>query len=163
MAGVAFDGDGEGLLLMHSTTAGCRVDATTRFRPRNRRGSAGVEPIEQLANLYGPGRFSVGIDLGFETLDQFASERSGVTSPDDLTVARGLLSVARALANRPVGETSGLWPRASALLARQSLEVALATYWSAVAPGTGRPGGRSCSKPTCLPQPLARRISAGPR
>jgi hypothetical protein len=52
------------------------------------------------------------------------------------TVARGLLGAARALAGRPNRETQGLWPRASALLARQALEVALKTYWSYVAPGT---------------------------
>ena len=37
---------------------------------------------------------------------------------------------------RPGTDTLGLWPRASALLARQSLEVALKTYGSYVAPGT---------------------------
>jgi hypothetical protein len=56
--------------------------------------------------------------------------------PDDETVAGELLSAARTVAKQSGGDTRGLWPRASALLARQSLEVALKTYWSAVAPGT---------------------------
>ena len=33
-------------------------------------------------------------------------------------------------------DTRGLWPRAAVLLTRQSLEVALKTYWSLKAPGT---------------------------
>jgi hypothetical protein len=35
----------------------------------------------------------------------------------------------------PAVGTRGLWPRASVLLARQALEVALKTYWSVKAPG----------------------------
>jgi hypothetical protein len=37
---------------------------------------------------------------------------------------------------RPDAATAGVWPRAAALLARQSLEVALKTYWSAKSGGT---------------------------
>jgi hypothetical protein len=51
------------------------------------------------------------------------------------TPARELLLAARELAERPSVETRGLWPRAAVLLARQSLEVALKTYWSAMAAG----------------------------
>ena len=54
---------------------------------------------------------------------------------DDSTVARELLAAARSLADRPAADTRGLWPRAAVFLARQSLEVALKTYWSAKAPG----------------------------
>ena len=54
---------------------------------------------------------------------------------DDSTVARELLAAARSLADRPLGDTRGLWPRAAVFLARQSLEVAIRTYWSAKAPG----------------------------
>ncbi len=54
----------------------------------------------------------------------------------DESVARELLSEARRLVERPGTGTLGLWPRASALLARQALEVSLRSYWSAVAPGT---------------------------
>ena len=42
---------------------------------------------------------------------------------------------ARSLADHPDAATRGLWPRAAVFLARQSLEVALKTYWSAKAPG----------------------------
>jgi hypothetical protein len=59
-----------------------------------------------------------------------------MTAGSDETVARELLTEARALARRPGHDIRGLWPRASALLARQSLEVALRTYWSSVARGT---------------------------
>jgi hypothetical protein len=59
-----------------------------------------------------------------------------VTILGDDTVARELLTEARRLVARPAADMLGLWPRASALLARQSLEVALKTYWSYVAPGT---------------------------
>jgi hypothetical protein len=57
-----------------------------------------------------------------------------ITAADD-TVARELLSAARALVNTSAPDTRGLWPRAAALLSRQALEVALKTYWSFVAPG----------------------------
>jgi hypothetical protein len=51
------------------------------------------------------------------------------------SVARELLTTARELIDRASVDTRGLWPRAAVLLARQSLEVALKTYWSAAAPG----------------------------
>jgi hypothetical protein len=51
------------------------------------------------------------------------------------TVAREILASARGLLDRASGDTRGLWPRAAVLLKRQALEVALKTYWSAVAPG----------------------------
>lgn len=56
-------------------------------------------------------------------------------SGDEETFARELLGVARSLLERSSDDTQGLWPRAAVLLARQSLEVALKTYWSAKAPG----------------------------
>jgi hypothetical protein len=51
------------------------------------------------------------------------------------TVARELLDYARMMLDRSSDQTRGLWPRAAVLLARQSLEVGLKTYWSAKAPG----------------------------
>ena len=57
------------------------------------------------------------------------------TLPFEQGVARELLDAAQALSRRASAETRGLWPRASALLARQALEVALKTWWSARAPG----------------------------
>jgi hypothetical protein len=57
-----------------------------------------------------------------------------MTARED-SVARELLASARALADRSSTDTRGLWPRAAVLLARQALEVALKTYWSATARG----------------------------
>lgn len=42
-----------------------------------------------------------------------------------------LLGMARQLLDRASPETAGLWPRASALLGRQSLEMAVDEYWAA--------------------------------
>jgi hypothetical protein len=47
-----------------------------------------------------------------------------------VTDARSLLALSRGLLSRPDAATAGLWPRASALLARQALETALDGYWS---------------------------------
>lgn len=47
-----------------------------------------------------------------------------------MTDARSLLTLSRGLLSRPDAATAGLWPRASALLARQALETALDGYWS---------------------------------
>lgn len=74
------------------------------------------------------------------------------------TVAGDLLHAARALASQPGDDTRGLWPRASALLARQSLEAALKTYWSMTAPGTEDASMRAqllCLE-GYLPAPVAR-------
>jgi hypothetical protein len=79
---------------------------------------------------------------------------------DDATVARELLAAARTLADRPVGDTRGLWPRAAVFLARQSLEVALKTYWSAKAPGVEESSMRAqllCLGTWVSDEPLARR------
>jgi hypothetical protein len=54
----------------------------------------------------------------------------------DDTVARELLATAESVIERQSSDTRGLWSRAAVLLARQSLEVALKTYWSVKAPGT---------------------------
>jgi len=45
-----------------------------------------------------------------------------------------LLVVARDLLQRPTRATAGLWPRATALVARQALEGALDTFWQTRAP-----------------------------
>jgi hypothetical protein len=52
------------------------------------------------------------------------------------SVARELLRSAQTMVDRASNQTDGLWPRAAVLLTRQSLEVALKTYWSAEARGT---------------------------
>jgi hypothetical protein len=58
-----------------------------------------------------------------------------VTSPAQL------LDTARALLTRADPTTAGLWPRASALLARQALESALDSFWHT----KGLPHLASCS------------------
>jgi hypothetical protein len=47
------------------------------------------------------------------------------------STARELLGLSRTLLSRPDAATAGLWPRASALLARQALEATLDQYWIA--------------------------------
>ena len=54
---------------------------------------------------------------------------------DDGTPARQLLADVDALLSQASRGTAGLWPRAAALLTRQALEVAIATFWSVKAPG----------------------------
>lgn len=79
---------------------------------------------------------------------------------DDATVARELLASARTLADRSVADTRGLWPRAAVFLARQSLEVALKTYWSAKAPGVEESSMRAqllCLGTWVSDEPFARR------
>jgi hypothetical protein len=49
--------------------------------------------------------------------------------------AATMVRYARELLQRPEPATAGLWPRASALLARQALEVTLAELWRLRAPG----------------------------
>ena len=76
------------------------------------------------------------------------------------TVARELLAAARSMADRPDASTRGLWPRAAVLLARQALEVALKTYWSAKAPGVEDSPVRAqllCLGNWISNEPLARR------
>jgi hypothetical protein len=51
-----------------------------------------------------------------------------------------VLALARDLLRRPEARTAGVWPRASALLARQALEMALDDFWRA-----RRPGVEACS------------------
>jgi hypothetical protein len=49
--------------------------------------------------------------------------------------ARQLLAEVDELLGHASHGTAGLWPRAAALLTRQALEVAIATFWSKAAPG----------------------------
>jgi hypothetical protein len=49
-----------------------------------------------------------------------------------------MIRCSRELLARAEPATAGLWPRASALLARQALEAALAELWRARAPGLER-------------------------
>lgn len=62
---------------------------------------------------------------------------------------RAMLFVARDLLERPDPHTAGIWPRASALLARQALEAALDDLWRRRAPGLERCSMRA--QLLCLP------------
>ncbi len=49
-----------------------------------------------------------------------------------------LIAAARQMLDDPTRATVSAWPRAAALLARQSLERALADYWDSRLPGAGQ-------------------------
>jgi hypothetical protein len=73
-----------------------------------------------------------------------------------------LVKEARALLERADPSTAGLWPRATALLARQAIERALAELWRVRAPGVEKCSARA--QLLCLPiylvdDPLAERVS----
>ncbi len=74
-----------------------------------------------------------------------------------------LLVAARDLLNRPEPTTAGLWPRASALLARQSLEAALDEFWRTRSPAEARDCGRvpTHAQLLCLPRYLGDADLAG--
>jgi len=74
-------------------TAGCRVDATTRLRPWNRRGGTGVDSIEPGANLSRPGGLSVGVYFAFETLNQLTSKGGSLFVRKSKRFDQELLSV----------------------------------------------------------------------
>jgi hypothetical protein len=52
-----------------------------------------------------------------------------------MTTPADVLTLARDLLRRPEARTAGYWPRASALLARQALEMALDDFWRSKRPG----------------------------
>ncbi len=73
-----------------------------------------------------------------------------------------LASAARGLLTRPDAATSGLWPRATALLARQAIENTLRDLWLLRAPGVEKCPTRA--QLLCLPYfvgnaALAERVS----
>jgi hypothetical protein len=70
-----------------------------------------------------------------------------------------LVDAARTMIWQPRPETSGLWPRAAALLGRQALEEALDEFWSQNAPGMER-ASTTCQL-LCLPAYLPDRQLAG--
>jgi hypothetical protein len=66
-----------------------------------------------------------------------------------MSVHPGLATVARDLLERADPMTAGIWPRASALLARQALEVALDDLWRLRASGVEQCSARA--QLLCLP------------
>jgi hypothetical protein len=61
-----------------------------------------------------------------------------------------LLTEARRLVEHPDAATAGVWPRASALLARQALEQAMAGLWAAQPEAEGLSNGTMRSQLLCL-------------
>jgi len=70
-----------------------------------------------------------------------------------------LLARARALVAHPSPGTTGLWPRAAALLARQAIETGMNQLWAARAPGVQTLTARA--QLTCLPEYLRDERLAG--
>lgn len=73
-----------------------------------------------------------------------------------------VVTAARDLMERTDPATAGLWPRATALLARQALEAALDDFWQVRAPGMEQCSSRA--QLLCLPhylgdEELAERVS----
>jgi hypothetical protein len=71
----------------------------------------------------------------------------------DLTPS-DLLVEAREMIARPDAATVGIWPRTSALLARQALEEAIRTYWEVVPDTAGLVSATMRSQLICLPSYL---------
>ena len=73
-----------------------------------------------------------------------------------------ILTAARGLMERTDAATAGLWPRATALLARQALEAALDELWRVRAPGMEQCSVRAqllCLSYYLQDEPLAERVS----
>jgi len=68
-----------------------------------------------------------------------------VMTPSDL------LGEARALIARPDAATAGIWPRTSALLARQAMEQTVRTFWEALPDTAGLAFAAMRSQLICLP------------
>ncbi len=64
---------------------------------------------------------------------------------------RDLLTAARDMLERPAAATAGVWPRASALLARQALESATDQLWAANPTTSGLTECTMRSQLACLP------------
>lgn len=65
-----------------------------------------------------------------------------------------MLAAARELIARPDTATAGVWPRTSALLARQALEQAIGSHWKALPDTGGMASASMRSQLTCLPSYL---------
>ena len=73
-----------------------------------------------------------------------------MTRIDDRFLAIHLLNLARSIMRVPRADLVGTWPRASAILGRQALEIALDQLWARVAPGVENASGRA--QLVCLPE-----------
>jgi hypothetical protein len=70
-----------------------------------------------------------------------------------------LLDAARQIQERPAAATAGVWPRATAFLARQALETALADLWDATPATQGLSRCTWRSQLVCLPTYLDARTA----
>ena len=73
-----------------------------------------------------------------------------------------VLAAARSLMDRPDGASDGVWPRASALLTRQAVEMALDEVWGSD-PSGGAGGLAHCAMRTqllCAPSYLDREVAS---
>ncbi len=61
-----------------------------------------------------------------------------------------LLNLARSIMRVPRADLVGTWPRASAILGRQALEITLDQLWAQAAPGVENASARA--QLTCLPE-----------
>ena len=61
-----------------------------------------------------------------------------------------LLNLARSIMRVPRADLVGTWPRVSAILGRQALEIALDQLWTRAAPGVENASGRA--QLVCLPE-----------
>lgn len=64
---------------------------------------------------------------------------------------RELLTAAKEMLDHPAAATTGVWPRASAILARQALETAVDELWNANPATAGLAGCTMRSQLSCLP------------
>lgn len=77
------------------------------------------------------------------------------------TLAGQLSAVARLLMRRESAALAGVWPRAAALLARESIELSVDRLWAARAPGMEEASTRAqlVSLPSYVDPGLARQVS----
>ena len=73
-----------------------------------------------------------------------------MTLAADRFLAIHLVSLARSVMRVARADLVGTWPRASAILGRQALEIALDQFWAAVAPGVENASARA--QLICLPR-----------
>jgi hypothetical protein len=71
-----------------------------------------------------------------------------------------LLATARELITRPDAATAGVWPRTSALLARQALEQAIRLLWDGHPDTAGLASRPMRTQLICLPWYIDKRIAA---
>ena len=72
-----------------------------------------------------------------------------MTDTAERSEASVLVSLARSMIQERRPDLIGIWPRATAILARQALEIALDQLWMNVAPGVENASARGPNSPAC--------------